>query len=160
MYKNDKYVTVICDVAIASTTLANLIHETYGLPPTALKSNDDDDDDALTPEEQKELEEAKRESDLAEVIRAKLHQVKMPEGPKIKMPEIKVPPVKVPKIKMPKWHLPKFSLPEVSISIKKKTSEAPKSEPKDVATAASKADVTPAVPPEGKPETKDSVQGQ
>lgn len=160
VYKNDKYVTVICDVAIASTTLANLIHETYGLPPTALKSNDDDDDDALTPEEQKELEEAKRESDLAEVIRAKLHQVKMPEGPKIKMPEIKVPPVKVPKIKMPKWHLPKFSLPEVSISIKKKTSEAPKSEPKDVATAASKADVTPAVPPEGKPETKDSVQGQ
>lgn len=115
-YQNDKHVTVICDVSIASTTLSNMINEAYGLPPAAVKS--DVEDDELTPEEQRAIEDAKHEPDLAEAIRAKLHHVKLPD-------------VHMPSVKMPKWHMPKISLPEVSIRFKKKDDE-PKADTKDV----------------------------
>ena len=125
-YQNDKHVTVICDVSIASTTLSNMINEAYGLPPAAVKS--DVEDDELTPEEQRAIEDAKHEPDLAEAIRAKLHHVKLPD---VHMPSVKMPDINLPKVKMPKWHMPKISLPEVSIRFKKKDDE-PKADTKDV----------------------------
>ena len=125
-YQNDKHVTVICDVSIASTTLSNMINEAYGLPPAAVKS--DVEDDELTPEEQRAIEDAKHEPDLAEAIRAKLHHVRLPD---VHMPSVKMPDINLPKVKMPKWHMPKISLPEVSIRFKKKDDE-PKADTKDV----------------------------
>ena len=119
--KIDEHTTVVCDVTMAASMMADMIHGIYGLTPAAVHGEEDDGDE-LTADERAEVEKAEQGPDLAQSIRERLRAVHMPEikVPSMKMPDVKLPEVKMPTVKMLALRFPRVRLPEVSIKFKRK----------------------------------------